>query len=105
MPRIVTITIAHLVITIASGLLLGLSALGIGFTEFSATCDVYAVLTLIWQALNAPAGIYLLHSSPPNWTIWVGLQLFTSFLWANVFVLGVSALSKRRHDKPFEPTQ
>jgi hypothetical protein len=76
---------------------------GVGFSDSATAHGTYNALVILWQALNAPAGIYLLQASSPNWGIWCALQALTSFLWANAFAFGASFWKAARHNKPLEP--
>lgn len=105
MPKILILTLAHMTLAIASGLVLGLGVFGVGFSDSTTDRGAYDALVILWKVLNAPAGIYVLHVSPPDWLLWGVLQLGTSFLWANVLALVASIWKARRHHKPLEPTR
>jgi hypothetical protein len=104
-PKILILTLAHMTLAIVSGLVLGLGVFGVGFSDSTTVRGTYDVFVILWKVLNAPAGIYVLHVSAPNWLPWGVLQLVTSFLWANVFALVASIWKARRHNKPLEPTR
>lgn len=96
MPKIVLITIAHLMLATGSGLMLGLGVFGAGFSDSSAVHSGYTVLVMIWQILDAPAGPYILHATSPNGWLLSLLQLLTSFIWANIVVLILALWKARR---------
>jgi hypothetical protein len=90
MPKILILTLAHMTLAIASGLVLALGVFGVGFSDSATVRGTYDVLLMLWQVLNAPAGIYVLHISTPNWPLWGVFQLATSFFWANAFAIVAS---------------
>lgn len=90
MPKILILTLAHITLAIVSGLALGLGVFGVGFSDSSTVRGTYDALIVLWQVLNAPAGIYVLQFSTPNWPLWGVIQLATSFFWANVFAIVAS---------------
>ena len=90
MPKILILTLTHMTLAIFRGLVLGLGVFGVGFSDSTSARGMYDALVILWASLNAPAGIYILHVSEPNWPLWGGLQLVTSFLWANAFAFVVS---------------
>ncbi len=90
MPKILLLTLAHAVAAIICGLMLGLSIFGVGFSDSALTHASYSILVIIWEILNAPAGIYILQVSEPSGGLWLLLQVLTSFLWANSYALVAS---------------
>ena len=90
MPKIAILTLAHMTLAIVSGLVLGLGVFGAGFSDSATVRGTYDMLLILWQILNAPAGIYVLHISTPNWPLWGVIQLATSFFWANAFAIVAS---------------
>lgn len=105
MPKILVITLIHMTVAVVSGVVLGLSVFGVGFSDSSMVHETYSVLVVFWQILNAPAGIYALQVTEPNWAAFVLLQAFTSFVWANALAVMISCWKARRHNKPLEPTR
>jgi hypothetical protein len=105
MPRIVVITALHLIIALVSGYVLGMSILGVGFSDSEATKTTYSFLVYTWQVLNAPAGVYVFQAKSINWAVFGGLQLLTSFLWANVIAIVASHWKANRHNPPLHLTQ
>lgn len=105
MPRIVVITALHLIIALVSGYVLGMSILGVGFSDSEATKTTYSFLVYTWQVLNAPAGVYVFQAKSINWAVFGGLQLLTSFLWANVIAIVASHWKANRHNQPLHLTQ
>lgn len=93
MPAIFIITIIHAVIFALAGLLLGLTVFAIGFSEPSAINEGHAWLFAIWQVLNAPASFLTYYSGVSGW-LWAPVQLLTSFIWANLYVITWSVLTK-----------
>lgn len=89
-----------MIVAVVSGLVLGLSVLGVGFTDSSTVRETYSALVILWQVFNAPAGIYILHVTVPNWTAFGLLQVVTSFVWANALGLMVSFWKARMQNKP-----
>jgi len=86
MSKILTITFLHLAIFVIGGLLLGVEVLGVGFSD-SATLKVgYKWLVNIWKILNAPAS-YIFYYPKSNGVIYLLVQLVTSFIWANIYVV------------------
>ena len=52
------------------GLALGLSALGVGFSDSVQVHNIYNALVVVWEIFNVPAGVYILHVKEPNWLLW-----------------------------------
>ena len=96
MPKILILTSVHMTLAIVSGLVLGLGVFGVGFSDSAAVRGTYDSLVILWEVLNAPAGIYVLNISEPDWRLWGVLQLITSFLWANSFAIVASFWKTRR---------
>ncbi len=105
MPKLLIATLVHMTVAIVSGLILGLSVFGVGFSDSKMLHGTYSVLVVLWEALNAPAGIYVLKVAEPNWAVFGALQVITSFIWTNTIGLMVSFLKVRRHNKPLEQTR
>ena len=105
MPKMLVITLVHMTVAVVSGLVLGVSVFGVGFSDSSEVRETYSMLVILWQVLNAPAGIYVLKVAEPNWAVFASLQVITSFVWANAFGLMFSFWKARRHNKPLEPTR
>jgi hypothetical protein len=105
MPKILVVTFFHMAVAVGSGLFLGLSVFGVGFSDSKMVHETYSALAVLWQILNAPAGIYVLNVVEPNWAVFCLLQAITSFVWANAFGLIVSFWKLRRRNKPLEPTR
>ncbi len=80
---------------IVSGLMLGLGAFSAGFSDSTTIHGTYNALVILWEILNAPAGIYLLHATEPSWVVWGVIQVLTSFLWAKAFTLVALFLKTR----------
>ena len=97
MPKILILTLAHMTLAIVSGLVLGLGVFGVGFSDSATVRGTYDALVILWEVLNAPAGIYVLNISTPDWLLWGVLQSATSFLWANAFAIVASFWKARRH--------
>ena len=89
MPRIVIITALHMIVALASGLVLGMSVFAVGFSGSEAAKTTYSFFVYAWQVLNAPAGVYVAQEKSINWSVFFGLQLITSFFWANVIAMAV----------------
>ena len=104
MPKILTLTLFHLVVAVATGLVLGMGVLGVGFSDSALAKSAYTILVYAWQVLNAPAGVYFFHAQPPNLALFGGLQLITSFLWANVIAMSVARWKAYRHNQSLHRT-
>lgn len=78
--------------------MLGLISLSVGFSDSTQFRSLYNALVVVWEIFNAPAGLYLLRVQQPNWALFGVLQLFTSFLWANLIALFISKWKAHRHN-------
>lgn len=97
MRKILAFACIHLGLFMLGGLALGLSALGVGFSDSVQVHNIYNVLLVVWEIFNAPAGVYILHVKEPNWLLWGGMQLFSSFLWASLAAFTLSKWKMHRH--------
>ena len=87
-----------MLLAIASGYVLGMGVLGVGFSGSEAAKDTYGIVVYAWQALNAPAGLYVFHAQNVDWTLFLLLQVVTSFIWANLIALAISAWKTYAHN-------
>ncbi len=83
-------------LAIVSGLVLGLGVFAAGFSDSTTMHETYSGLVVLWQLLNAPAGIYALQVAAPDAVIYGLLQLVSSFIWANGYMLIVYYWKLRR---------
>ena len=93
MPKILIITIIHAVLFGLGGLLFGLMVFATGFSELAVIREGHAWLFKLWQILNAPASYLTYYSEVSIW-LWVPAQLFTSFVWANLYTVVWSVLTR-----------
>ena len=95
MPKILIVTVIHGLLFGLGGIVLGLMVFGVGFSESDAIKYGYTWIVRIWEVLNNPAASYFLHTVEPSLWIGIPLQLLTSFIWANIFLLIWSFITKR----------
>ena len=86
MPKILIITITHAIIFGFGGWFLGMAVFATGFSDSTAIKEGHTWLFKIWQILNAPASFSTYYSVVTVW-LWLPVQLFTSFIWANIYAL------------------
>ena len=94
MPKIITITIAHMLLMLVSGFFIGMLVFGVGFSGSTTVKEGYAILVWLWKILNAPASFF----SDVNIYLYLFIQLITSFIWANIFAICWSVYKTRSHD-------
>lgn len=67
-------------------MLLGLMVFSVGFSDSITMKEGYVWLVNIWKLLNIPAS-YIFYYPNNNVIIYIVIQLLTSFVWANIYVL------------------
>lgn len=102
MPKIVIITVLHLILALAGGYALGMSVFAAGFSSSEGLKSTYSFLAYAWQVLNAPAGVYAFHAKTISWLVFGALQLLTSFLWANALAILWSCYKGNWHNLSFK---
>ncbi|HEY6095238.1 MAG TPA: hypothetical protein VIU93_09840 [Gallionellaceae bacterium] len=99
MPMLLKLTLLHLIVALMSGYLIAISVLGIGFSDSGVAKSAYTFFVYVWQALNAPAGIYFYQSKTLDLALFGFLQLLTSFSWSYMFVKSVSRWKAYKRSK------
>jgi len=97
MPKILIITIVHLLFAVVSGLFIGLVVFGVGFSDSASTKEIYGWLVQAWKIFDYPAS-YILDHPNSNGFLFIGIQLVTSFVWANIYAFSWSYLSDKSSD-------
>lgn len=104
MPKILRLAILHMLLAVASGYLIGMSVFGVGFSSSEAAKDTYSIIVYVWQALNAPAGLYVFDAQNVDWNLFLLLQMVTSFIWANVIAFVAFGWKAYRHNQSLHRT-
>jgi len=101
MPKIVIIAVLHALILGVGGFFLNLLVFGIGFSDSFIVREGYLWIIYLWKILNAPSS-FLVNYDETNILIWLPVQMLTSFIWANIYALAWSVLT--RHNKSLQAT-